>query len=258
MLRYLHTFSCSDYSAKNFQPALNTAESAARWLRVLTADLAARLHEDEDHRLPRTITIHHRHGGSTKSRQTPLPMTKEMDKEFLFTHALSLWRGIETEGRAYPANNISVAVSGFGEVEDGIQGIQGFLVPGKKASNAAAQVSGRQKREDDSGIARFFPKKEDSLPETGDFMEEDEIIHVEEEMGETYLCSRCSKRILLEEIEIHADYHVALELATGSPSRASPSLQMKRKVSAKEERKRPKRKVKREEKGQRKLSFGCD
>ena len=258
MLRCLLTILCIDYSAKNFQPALNTSESAARWLRVLTADLAVRIHEDEDHRLPRTITIHHRHGGSTKSRQSPLPMTKAMDKEFLFTHALSLWRGIETEGRTFPTNNISVAVSGFGDVEDGIQGIQGFLVPVKKIPNAVTQVLGKQKREDHSGIEKFFPKKEYSSLETGDAMEEEEIIHVkEEDTWETYLCSQCSQRIHLEEMEIHCDYHVALKLSKESPVRSTSTTQAKPKVSGKEEKKRPKKKIKREERGQRKLSFGC-
>jgi DNA polymerase eta len=238
---------------------LNTAESAARWLRVLTADLAARLNEDEDHRLPRTITVHHRHGGSTKSRQAPLPMTKQMDKEFLFTHALSLWKGIETEGRAFPANNINVAISGFGDVEDGIQGIQGFLVPGKNTSNAATRVLGKRKKKDHSGIADFFQKKEDSPLETGDIVEEEEIIHVKEEnTGETYLCSRCLQHIPLEEIEIHDDYHVALELSKEWPVHSTSSTHVNPKSSGNEEKKRPKKRLKREEKGQRKLSFDCN
>jgi DNA polymerase eta len=252
MLRYLHTFSCSDYSAKNFQPALNTSESAARWLRVLTADLAARLHEDEDHRLPRTITIHHRHGGSTKSRQSQLPMTKAMDKEFLFTHVLSLWRGIETEGRAFPANTISVAISGFGDVEDGIQGIQGFLIPGKKISDTATPILGKRKEEDYSGIEKFFSKKEDSHLETGDAMEEDE------DMRETYLCPQCSQHIPLEEVEIHHDYHIALELSEEFPARSTSNIQAKPRVSGKEEKKRPIKKIKQTEKGQRTLSFGSN
>lgn len=162
----------ADRSAKNFQPALNASDQAARWLRVLAADLASRVNEDEDHRLPRTITIHHRHGGSTKSRQAPLPTVKEMGKEFLYTHALSVWRGIEAEGRAFPANNISVAVSGFGDVEDGVQGIQGFLVPGVQTSHTSklevkrestVEMSGKRKRDDD-GIAKFLMKKEETTP----------------------------------------------------------------------------------------------
>ena len=252
MLRYLRTFSYSDYSAKNFQPALNTSESSARWLRVLTADLAARLHEDEDHRLPRTITIHHRHGGSTKSRQSPLPMTKAMDKEFLFSHVLSLWRGIEAEGRAFPANTVSVAISGFGDVEDGIQGIQGFLVPGKKILDTATPVLGKRKEEDHSGIEKFFSKKEYSHLETEDAMEE------EEESRETYLCPQCSQRIPLEEVEIHHDYHVALELSEELPARSTSRIQVKQRDPGKEEKKRPTKKIKRAEKGQRTLSFGCN
>src|SRR5271170_282421 len=47
--------------------------------------------QTKEHRIPKTITIHHRHAGTTKSRQAPLPVAKVMGKEFLCTHALSLW-----------------------------------------------------------------------------------------------------------------------------------------------------------------------
>jgi len=259
-------------SAKNFQPALNTSESAARWLRVLCADLASRVGEDEDHRLPRTLTIHHRHGGSTKSRQVPLPMAKEMDKEFLYIHALSVWRVIEAEGRAFPANNISVAISGFGDVEEGVQGIQGFLVKGLQSQKALIkgqergnEVLGKRKR-DEAGIARFFPHKDDTSQGHPNLEGQDEAILLETEMefqpdaelefDDTYICSRCQKSIPIEETEVHEDYHLALELSKGSPIRATPATQGRGQTIGKEEKKGPRRKQKVVEKGQRKLEFG--
>ena len=251
-------------SAKNFQPALNTSEQAARWLRVLTADLASRVNEDEDHRLPKTITIHHRHGGTTKSRQAPLPVAKEMGKEFLYTHALSLWRGIEAEGRAFPANNISVAVSAFGDVEDRVQGIQGFLVPGVQKTHTSSKVEavkpmntevlGKRKREDE-GIAKFLTKKEESTPPP-ELKTEEGVESEEMDMGETYVCSKCHKHIPLQQMEEHEDYHMALELSKGSPVRAPPPSQLKTKPISKEEKKGPKKKTKPVEKGQRRLEFG--
>jgi DNA polymerase eta len=261
-----------DNSAKNFQPALNTSESAARWLRVLCADLASRVGEDEDHRLPRTLTIHHRHGGSTKSRQVPLPMAKEMDKEFLYIHALSVWRVIEAEGRAFPANNISVAISGFGDVEEGVQGIQGFLVKGLQSQKALIkgqergnEVLGKRKR-DDAGIARFFPLKDDTSSGHPSLEGQDEAIPLETEMefqpdaelefDDTYICSRCQKPIPIQETEVHEDYHLALELSKGSPIRATPATQGRGQAIGKEEKKGPRRKPKVVEKGQRKLEFG--
>jgi DNA polymerase eta len=243
---------------------LNNTESASRWLRILTADLASRINEDEDHRLPRTLTIHHRSGGQTKSRQAPLPLSKEMDKEFLFTHALSLWRVIEAEGRAFPAINISVAISGFGDVEEGVQGIKGFLVSGPQTHNgpsnhaAPMDVLGKRKQ-DDSGIARYFPKRDDNSPEHGggvgdDVMPED--IEMEDPVGETYLCAQCQKPISLQDMEVHEDYHVALDLSRESvPVRRVSAVQSKAKrVST--DKKGPKKKGKPVEKGQKKLEFG--
>jgi DNA polymerase eta len=213
--------------------------------------------EDQDHRLPKTITIHHRHGGSTKSRQAQLPATKEMNKGYLFLHALSLWRGIEAEGRAFPANNISVAISGFGDVEDGIQGIEGFLVPQNGNSTRPIgntdTVTGKRKR-DDPGIARFFPKMEDVSENVveEDVKEED----VGMDMEETYLCSRCQKHIPIQEMDFHDDYHVALELSKESPARTGPVTQTKSKRSSKEGKKVPKKKDRPIEKGQTRLEFG--
>ena len=263
-------------SAKNFQPPVNNTEQAARWLRVLTADLANRLHDDEDHRLPRTLTIHHRAGGHTKSRQAPMPVAKEMDKDFLFTHALSIWRAIEAEGRAFPAINISVGLSGFGEMEDKVQGIQAFLVPGRQtqtqslgqssSADKSGEVLGKRKR-DDAGIAKFFGKKDDhqnlgvkeDSPEDAGAIEEDVHLPDEtelEEQMETYLCPKCQKQISIVEMEIHEDYHIALDLSRGSPIRAPPVVSAKAKSVPKKGKKEVKKDGKSVEKGQMKLPFG--
>ena len=188
-----------------------------------------------------------------------------MDKEFLFTHALSLWRVIEAEGRAFPAINISVAISGFGDVEEGVQGIKGFLVRGSQTHNgtsshaAPMDVLGKRKR-DDSGIARFFPKRDDSSPEHGNGVEDDivpEDIEMEDPAGETYLCAQCQKPIPLQDMEVHEDYHVALDLSRESPPvRTVPAVQSKAKRVPKDEKKGPKKKGKPVEKGQKKLEFG--
>jgi DNA polymerase eta len=192
-------------------------------------------------------------------------VAKEMGKEFLFTHALSLWRGIEAEGRAFPANNISVAVSGFGDVEDRVQGIQSFLVPGVQKTHNSLKVEavkpsnteallGKRKREDE-GIAKFLTKKEESTPPPEPKTEES-VEGEEMDMGETYVCSKCHKHIPLQEMEEHEDYHMALELSKGSPVRAPPLSQLKTKPISKEEKKGLKKKTKPVEKGQQRLEFG--
>jgi DNA polymerase eta len=224
-----------------------------------------------------------------------------MDKDYLFTHALSIWRAIEAEGRAFPAINISVGVSGFGgEVEEKGRGIEGFLVPGRQSVQGISSgnggggggggmntvdVLGKRKR-DDEGIAKFFGKKEDtqspnhdnggsgggdnpkaeSTDRPPDFTEQnidlpDDVTDLEEHMMETYLCSKCQKQISIIEMEIHEDYHVALELSRGSPVRAAAATVAAAKGKSMSSTKKGRKEGKKEgakgvEKGQMKLQFG--
>jgi DNA polymerase eta len=198
--------------------------------------------EDVDHRLPKTITIHHKHRSVAKSRQASLPLTKEFNKDFLFTHALSLWRAIEAEGRTFPTHYISIGLSGLGDVEDGVQGIQGFLVAGKGNTIRKENVPTKRKREDETGIAKFFAKTDRVKPD---------VDEAEVDFDDSYICSKCRTRIPIEEVDVHDDYHVALELSRESVSpvkKVSP-------VKSKDEKKGSK-KVKTVEKGQKRLEFG--
>jgi DNA polymerase eta len=199
-----------------------------------------------------------------------------MDKDFLFTHALSIWRTIEAEGRAFPAINISVGLSGFGEIEDKVQGIQGFLVPGRQTQtqslgqSSSADKSGevlRKRKRDDAGIAKFFGKKDDhqNLGVKEDSLEDacavEEDVHLPdetelEEQVEIYLCPKCQKQISIVEMEIHEDYHVALDLSRGSPIRAPPVVPAKATSVSKKGKKEVKKDGKSVEKGQMKLPFG--
>jgi len=200
-------------------------------------------------------------------------------------HAMSVWRGIELEGRAFPAINISIGLSGFGDVENGVQGIQGFLVKAQEQSklgqsSVEKEVLGKRKR-DDSGIAKFFSKADetrqespeklgspekpvDRSPEDGDLSVDKGIVEDPStaEMGDEdmYPCPRCHKKIPIFEMEEHEDYHVALDLSRGSPIRAPPinatsSAKPKPKM-AKSEKRGPKNRGNQIEKGQRKLEFG--
>jgi DNA polymerase eta len=228
--------------------------------------------------LPKTIVIHHRHGGTTKSRQTPLPIAKEMDKEFLFAHALSLWRTIEMEGRAFPANNISVAVTGFSDVEDGVQGIKAFLVKDfsvvRNLNSSEVEVLGKRKRHESAGITKFLSQKNEDNSREGEpaipqFQREDVQSEIEQEVKRndededdrvddaTYSCHKCRRRIPLEELEVHEDYHVALELSRRSPIQSSkPAIGLPTRNLDTKEGKRPiQRKGRKEEKGQMKLEF---
>jgi len=169
-------------SAKSFQPSINTSGQAIRWLRIFVADIHSRLVEEgalENKRRPKTMNLHHRQGGQTRSRQTPIPQGKKMDETMLFDLAKSLLGQIILEGRVWPCANISLSIGGF---EDGVVGNMGigvFLVKGDeaKAMNLAAREQSvsdtgqerpeKRRRFDDNSIQRFFIKT-DSVDENGD------------------------------------------------------------------------------------------
>jgi len=170
-------------SAKSFRPSINTPEQATRWLRIFVADIYSRLVEEgvlENKRRPKTINLHHRQGGQTRSRQAPIPLGKRIDEAALFELAKNLLGQIILEGRVWPCSNISLSVGGF---EDGIvgnMGIGSFLVKGDeaKALSSNARKSGapktgqerpekRRRLEPMAGIQKFFGKP-DSTEECDD------------------------------------------------------------------------------------------
>ena len=90
-------------SAKSFRPSINTPEQANRWLRIFAADIYSRLVEEgvvENKRRPKTINLHHRQGGQTKSRQGPIPSGKKIDEVGLFELAKNLLGQIGGQGLA--------------------------------------------------------------------------------------------------------------------------------------------------------------
>jgi DNA polymerase eta len=172
-------------SAKSFRPSINTPEQAHRWLRIFAADIYSRLVEEgvlENKRRPKTLTLHFRHGGQTKSRQVPIPHGKKIDETALFELAKNLLGQIILEGRVWPCSNISLSVGGF---EDGVQGnlgIGAFLVKGgeAKAMNSSARelsrtVTGQEKPEKrrriegTTGIQKFFGKTDSTGEHDDDF-----------------------------------------------------------------------------------------
>jgi DNA polymerase eta len=173
-------------SAKSFRPSINTPEQATRWLRIFVADIYSRLVEEgvlENKRRPKSINLHHRQGGQTRSRQAPIPLGKKIDEAALFELAKNLLGQIILEGRVWPCSNISLSVGGF---EDGIvgnMGIGAFLVKGGEAKALTSNVresggtstteSGqerpekRRRLEAVTGIQKFFGKT-DSTEEHDD------------------------------------------------------------------------------------------
>jgi DNA polymerase eta len=169
-------------SAKSFRPSINTPEQATRWLRIFVSDIYSRLVEEgvlENKRRPKTMNLHYRQGGQTRSRQAPIHSGKKIDEAGLYEIATTLLGQIILEGRVWPCANLSLAVAGF---EDGIvgnMGIGAFLVKGDEAKALNPNVregsliaSGHERTEKrrrifpSVGIGRFF--KTDSTEEHDD------------------------------------------------------------------------------------------
>ncbi|KAJ9155371.1 Sister chromatid cohesion protein Eso1 [Pleurostoma richardsiae] len=164
-------------SAKSFRPSINTIEQAVKWLRIFVADIFSRLVEEgvlENKRRPKTITLHHRHGGQTRSRQTPIPQGRSIDEDLLFGLAKNLLNQIVLEGKVWPCANLSLNVGGFEDGVTGNMGIGAFLVKGDEAQalklgiredlepSSSSRPAGKKRRLEDEGIGRFFSKKEPS------------------------------------------------------------------------------------------------
>ncbi|KAL2062353.1 hypothetical protein VTL71DRAFT_6619 [Oculimacula yallundae] len=172
-------------SAKSFRPSINTAEQANRWLRIFAADIYSRLVEEgvvENKRRPKTINLHHRQGGQTKSRQGPIPSGKKIDEVGLFELAKNLLGQIILEGRVWPCANLSLSVGGFEDGVSGNMGIGAFLVKGDeaKALNTGMREAGaseigsdrpdkRRRIDISSGIQKFFAKTESTGEHDDDF-----------------------------------------------------------------------------------------
>lgn len=120
-------------SAKSFQPSVNNFEQATKWLRIFVADIFGRCVEEgvlENKRRPKTITLHHRHGSQTRSKQAPIPQGKTLSEDILFVLAKDLLAHVVADGRAWPCANLSLSVSGFEDGPSNNKGIGSFLIRG--------------------------------------------------------------------------------------------------------------------------------
>lgn len=179
-------------SAKSFRPSINSLDHAEKWLRIFVADIYARLVVEgvlENKRRPKTMNLHHRQGGQTRSKQLPISLGRKIDEGSLFDLAKTLLGQVIVDGHAWPCANLSLSVGGF---EDGVtsnRGIGGFLVRGDEARivNSAhhspntsdppdegLRAEKRRKVADETSIQRFFIKSE-STGEDDDVFNENSV-----------------------------------------------------------------------------------
>ncbi|UNI24423.1 DNA-directed DNA polymerase [Purpureocillium takamizusanense] len=157
-------------SAKSFRPSINNAEQALKWLRIFVADIYARLVEEgvlDNKRRPRTINLHHRTSGQTRSRQGPIPQGKVLNEEALFQLSKDLLYQITSDGKVWPCANLSLSVGGFEEGVKGNMAIGAFLIKGSIEAESARsgppthraeteQRPGKRPRVESGGLHRFF------------------------------------------------------------------------------------------------------
>ena len=168
-------------SAKSFRPSVNTFEEAVKWLRIFVADIFSRCVEEgvlENKRRPKTVTLHHRQGGQTRSKQSPIPQGKVLSIEILFNLSKDLLAHVVADGRAWPCANLSLSVGGFEDGTSNNKGIGNFLVRGDEAKALMSReretndyVSGKsdtgdhpgkRRRVEKSNIQRFLVAHESS------------------------------------------------------------------------------------------------
>jgi len=188
-------------SAKSFRPSINSVEQAERWLRIFVADIYARLVEEgvvENKRRPKTMNLHHRQGGLTKSKQLPIPSGRKIDETTLLDLAKTLLGQVIVDGRVWPCANLSLSVGGFEDGITGNRGIGGFLVRGNevKLVNSAQRLPDvphpshedhrpgkRRKVAEETNIQRFFTKSE-SIDEDDEDFGADSALQTPEHCGE--------------------------------------------------------------------------
>ena len=250
-------------SAKSFRPSINSADQAEKWLRIFAADIAGRLAEDgvlENRRRPKTIALHHRQATQVRSRQNPIPSTKQIDETLLFEQGTSLLHQVMSEGDVWPCANLSLSVGGF---EDGVtknRAIDSFLVRGDQtkfadqstrpdSDDALQQPAEKRRKLDDNGIGRFLTNPlaaETSSPNRIDSHSgHPESLFVaqsiaEEQSSESpahsdvpakspphgfYTCTQCNKCLPEDDKNEHDDWHFAKDLETQERDAARSSAQ---------------------------------
>ncbi|KAI1395039.1 sister chromatid cohesion protein Eso1 [Hypoxylon fuscum] len=239
-------------SAKSFRPVINNQEQAVKWLRIFAADIFSRLVEEgvlENKRRPKTINLHHRMGGQTRSRQSSIPQGKILDEATLFELAKNLFSQIIQEGRVWPCANLSLSVGGFEDGITGNRGIGAFLLKGDEAreskvfsreesvgpSTSTHERPEKKRRVDNPGIQRFFPKRDGSSGggAGGERSFDDNVVDAVNPQIETKgaspnraeshhlspitdyfeVCARCDARLEdAEALQSHLDWHLAKDL----------------------------------------------
>lgn len=234
-------------TAKTFVPRLAGLEQAEKWLRIFAGDLMGRLHEEDaisTSRRPRVIAFHHSidgRFGPTRSKQTTIPQTVEINAQLLFSLSRELLVQLCEEGPSWPCLGLSVSVSDFENLEVGNQQLTTFFTRNATASRSASGQSNPCLLTNDQSNVAAFKRKRDlfdyggfrSLPDqtnqilvqsTKPTPVKSPELHSltkslskceDEALGpnvELYNCPKCAQSIPAVDVLEHLDWHVAMEL----------------------------------------------
>ncbi|KAI2622087.1 impB/mucB/samB family protein [Xylaria nigripes] len=229
-------------SAKSFQPSINNVEQAVKWLRIFSADIFSRLVEEgvlENKRRPKTIHLHHRSAGQTRSRSSGIPQGRALEESTLFDLVKHMMMQIASEGRVWPCTNLSMSVAGFEDGVTGNMGIDTFLLKGDQATGSKVtsrdpQVSlpsyepqSKKRRVETPGIHRFFHRTEASTRDDGSGrIDAIDLGHSGNDIdgwvaesgsrlgsNTDFICSHCNAGLdSAEALQSHMDWHIAKDL----------------------------------------------
>lgn len=228
-------------SAKSFRPQIDSVTQAERWIKVLTADLSSRLLEDPNQRRPKTLTMHHRVPGSSKTRQAPIPRGPDLSNDYLAGLGMKLLHQINTEGRAFPCFNLSLGLSGFEGLENGVQDIGGFFqkslrtveetlpdIADDRKIHEVVELLHDSKSPARSEIVVPEPSlqvdakdeisKSETVSSPGPDLDESvdnpsTIVPCSTSIDGSFLCERCPRPIIGETEGEHLDWHFAKDLS---------------------------------------------
>ncbi|CCG81783.1 Putative uncharacterized protein [Taphrina deformans PYCC 5710] len=271
-------------SAKSFRPQIDSIAQAERWIKVLTADLSSRLLEDPNQRRPKTLTMHHRVPGSSKTRQAPIPRGPDLTNEYLSGLAVKLLLQINTEGRAFPCFNLSLGLSGFEGLENGVQDIGGFFRKSLKNNEILVNINSdgpidkfdeieslpatildgaAQAKKPIEDSATPYLSRDSTLEQSDLDKKTTKPIEKENSIDGSFSCERCTKPVIGETEAEHLDWHFAKDLAKdlakaehAAREATRPERQTTNKEKVNRNVKSSGTKSKHIEKGQKRLKFG--
>lgn len=220
-------------SAKSFRPPINSFEQGVRWLTIFAADIFSRCVEEgvlENKRTPKTINLHHRHGGSVRSKQIPIPQGKTITEKILLDLSKNLLAQVVVEGRCWPCANLSLSIGGFEDNVIGNMNIKGFLMSAEQMkqiqekgsleedveSDSEDEKARKRQKTEDHGIKRFLggglsrqASSDKPEPEVGTLQETSNGYR---EVDGLNVCVKCGEIIAEDDQTEHADWHFAKEL----------------------------------------------